>query len=432
MEEATPACRKFSWPTAVQKFGLRLVSEESSTKPSLLFLCHRIPFPPNKGDKIRSYHLLRYLSTHYRVFLGAFVDDPQDWVYADKLEELCEEVQLVKLNPKLARIKSLLAFCRAQALSLPYYSSWKMSRWVKRLQSTNDIQRVVIYSAVMAQYVIGEEYGASKKIADMVDVDSEKWREYSQQKPFPMSWVYHREAKRLLNFEAHVADCFNYSLFVSTAEADKFKELAPDVATRVSSYSNGVDTDYFCPQHSFSSPYKDKEFVLVFTGAMDYWPNIDAVNWFAREVFPAVLASNPQTRFYIVGSNPAPQVRKLAGLSGVVVTGRVEDIRPYLAYAVAAIAPMRIARGIQNKVLEAMAMACPVIVSEAGIEGIGAIDGEDVLVARQTSDYGRYIDNVLSKKYKTLGSSARRRVIQDFSWENNLPLVGRLLENKST
>ena len=408
------------------------MSVEPSAKPNLLFLCHRIPFPPNKGDKIRSYHLLRYLSAHYRVYLGAFVDDPQDWVYADKLDELCEEVHLVKLNPKFARIKSLLAFCKAQALSLPYYSSWKMSRWVKRLQSKNDMQRVVIYSAVMAQYVTGAEYSASKKIADMVDVDSEKWREYSQQKTFPMSWVYHREAKYLLKFESHVAESFNYSLFVSTAEADKFKELAPSVAARVGSYSNGVDTDYFCPQQDFSSPYKDNECVLVFTGAMDYWPNIDAVSWFAREVFPAVLASNPQTRFYIVGSNPAPQVHKLADLPGVVVTGRVEDIRPYLAHAAVAIAPMRIARGIQNKVLEAMAMARPVIVSEAGIEGIDAIHGEDVLVASQTSDYGRYIDNVLTQKYKTLGYSARRRVIQDFSWENNLPLVGQLLEKKLT
>ena len=403
------------------------MSVESSAKPNLLFLCHRIPFPPNKGDKIRSYHLLRYLSAHYRVYLGAFVDDPQDWVYADKLDELCEEVHLVKLNPKFARIKSLLAFCKAQALS-----NWKMSRWVKRLQSKNDMQRVVIYSAVMAQYVTGAEYSASKKIADMVDVDSEKWREYSQQKTFPMSWVYHREAKYLLKFESHVAESFNYSLFVSTAEAEKFKELAPIVAARVGSYSNGVDTDYFCPQQDFSSPYKDNECVLVFTGAMDYWPNIDAVSWFAREVFPAVLASNPQTRFYIVGSNPASQVHKLADLPGVVVTGRVEDIRPYLAHAAVAIAPMRIARGIQNKVLEAMAMARPVIVSEAGIEGIDAIHGEDVLVASQTSDYGRYIDNVLTQKYKTLGYSARRRVIQDFSWENNLPLVGQLLEKKLT
>jgi sugar transferase (PEP-CTERM/EpsH1 system associated) len=307
-----------------------------------------------------------------------------------------------------------------------------MSRWVKRLQSKNDMQRVVIYSAVMAQYVTGAEYSASKKIADMVDVDSAKWREYSQQKSFPMSWVYHREAKCLLKFESHVAESFNHSLFVSTAEADKFKELAPAMADRVGSYSNGVDTDYFCPQQDFPSPYKNGECVLVFTGAMDYWPNIDAVSWFTREVFPAVLSSNPQTRFYIVGSHPALQVRKLADLPGVVVTGRVEDIRPYLAHAVVAIAPMRIARGIQNKVLEAMAMACPVIVSEAGIEGIGAIHDEDVLVASHTSDYGRYIDNVLTQKYKTLGYSARRRVMQDFSWENNLPLVGQLLENKST
>ncbi len=407
------------------------MSGAALAKPPLLFLCHRIPFPPNKGDKIRSYHLLRYLSVHYRVYLGAFVDDPQDWAYADKLAELCEEVHLVKLNPILARIKSLRALCKGQALSLPYYLNGEMSRWVNQLQSKNDIQRVVVYSAVMAQYVMGEKYGGSKRIADMVDVDSEKWREYSLQKTFPMSWVYQREAKCLLKFECHVAESFDHSLFVSTAEADKFKELAPDVAACVGSYSNGVDTEYFCPQRDFSSPYKENERALVFTGAMDYWPNIDAVNWFTREVFPAVLASNPQIRFYIVGSNPAAQVRKLADLPGVVVTGRVEDVRPYLAHATAAIAPMRIARGIQNKVLEAMAMARSVIVSEAGIEGIKAIHEEDVLVASQTSDYARYIEGVLASDYDTLGASARHRVKQDFSWENNLPVVGELLEQPS-
>ncbi|MEZ0122764.1 MAG: TIGR03087 family PEP-CTERM/XrtA system glycosyltransferase [Candidatus Reddybacter sp.] len=402
-----------------------------SSKPPLLLLCHRIPFPPNKGDKIRSYHLLRYLSEHYQVYLGAFVDDPEDWQYADKLEELCEEVCLVTLNPKLARLKSLQAFCKGEALSLPYYLSGEMTRWVNKLEASKGIERVVVYSAVMAQYIAGAKYETSTKIADMVDVDSEKWREYSQQKNFPMSWVYRREAQRLLKFEHHVAESFDRSLFVSTAEADKFKELAPDVASRVGSYSNGVDIECFCPQRSFSSPYKENENALVFTGAMDYWPNIDAVRWFARDVFPAVMLNNPQARFYIVGSNPAAQVRKLADLPGVVVTGRVDDVRPYLTHAAVAIAPMRIARGIQNKVLEAMAMARPVIVSEAGIEGIKAIHGQDVLVARQASDYGRYLEGVLAHNYEGLGPSARRRVIQDFSWENNLPLVGQLLEKKS-
>ena len=406
------------------------MSRQTAAKPSLLFLCHRIPFPPNKGDKIRSYHLLRYLSTHYRVYLGAFVDDPIDWQYADKLEDMCEKVRLVKLNPIFARIKSLRALCSGQALSQPYYSSPEMSCWVNQLQTDNTIQRVVVYSAVMAQYVDGEKYSSSKKIADMVDVDSEKWREYSQQKSFPMNWVYHREANRLLKFESHVAESFNHSLFVSVAEAKKFIELVPEIAARVGSYSNGVDTDYFSPQQVFASPYNDNENVMVFTGAMDYWPNIDAVVSFVHEVFPTVLAVNPQVRFYIVGSNPVAQLRKLADLPGIVVTGRVDDVRPYLAHAAVAIAPMRIARGIQNKVLEAMAMARPVIVSEAGIEGIDAIDGEDVLVANQTSDYERYIDDVLTQKYKTLGLSARRRVMQDFSWEKNLPLVGQLLEQQ--
>ena len=407
------------------------VSATESLRPPLLFLCHRIPYPPNKGDKIRSYHLLRYLSAHYRVYLGAFVDDPADWAYVAKLEELCEEVCLIKLNPKLARIKSLWALCSGQALSLPYYSSRAMTRWVNNLSNTANIERVVIYSAVMAQFIAGTKYSRCKKIADMVDVDSEKWREYSSQKRFPMSWVYRLEASRLFKFEQYVAQNFDQSLFVSIAEADKFKQLAPALANKVDSYSNGVDVDYFSPEHHFPCPFNANEYPLVFTGAMDYWPNVDAVKWFAKEVFPAVLNNNPRARFYIVGSKPAAQVCKLAELPGVVVTGRVDDVRPYLAHAVVSVAPMRIARGIQNKVLEAMAMARPVIVSAAGIEGIEVRHGREVLVARQTSDYGQFIEDVLAGNYETLGSSARQCVVEDFCWENNLPMVGQLLEKKS-
>jgi len=363
------------------------------------------------------------------VYLGAFVDDPEDWAYATKLEDLCEGLCLIKLNPKRARIKSLFALIKSQPLSLPYYSSKKMNRWVNSVLSQNNIERIVVYSAVMAQFVVGEKSSRCTTIADMVDVDSEKWREYSQQKTFPMSWVYRREADYLLNYEKYIADSFHHSLFVSRAEAAKFLELSPESAGRVDSYSNGVDTEYFSPDHTYQSPYKKDEKILVFTGAMDYWPNIDAVSWFAETVFPQILHENPKIQFYIVGSNPSAQVQQLAELPGVVVTGRVEDVRPYLNYAVCALAPMRIARGIQNKVLEAMAMALPVIVSEAGLEGIEAEHGRDVFIAKQTKDYVDFVRDIFSKK-NNIGSVARVHVKKNFNWSNNLPLVGHLLEEK--
>ena len=408
---------------------MSLPTAEVPLKPPLLFLCHRIPFPPNKGDKIRSYHLLRYLSANYRVYLGAFVDDPEDWAYEKKLEDLCEELCLLRLNPKLARIKSIFALLKAQPLSLPYYSSAKMNSWVNGVLKTNNIERIVVYSAVMAQFVVGEKSSCCTTIADMVDVDSEKWREYSQQKTFPMSWVYRREADCLLNYEKYIADSFDHSLFVSKAESARFLELSPESEGRVDSYSNGVDTEYFSPDHKYQSPYKKDANVLVFTGAMDYWPNIDAVSWFAETVFPNIRHENPQIQFYIVGSNPSAQVQKLAELPGVVVTGRVEDVRPYLNYSLCALAPMRIARGIQNKVLEAMAMALPVIVSEAGLEGIEAEHGRDVFIVKQTKDYVDFVHDIFGKK-NNIGSVARAHVKKNFNWSNNLPLVGRLLEEK--
>ena len=407
---------------------MAFAQSEALVKPPLIFLCHRIPYPPNKGDKIRAYHLLRYLCEHYQVHLGAFVDDPADWVYAKKLEDMCEEVYLVKLNPKIARLKSAWGLFNKQPLSLPYYASIQMRHWVSRVFEKKNIDRVVVYSSVMARYLMGEKYSDCQKIADMVDVDSEKWREYSHQKRFPMSWVYRREADSLLKFEKKVALTFNHSLFVSTAEADKFKQLAPEAIDRVGSYSNGVNSEYFCPEGVYTSPYKEGQKALVFTGAMDYWPNIDAVSWFAREVFPAIYNENSEARFYIVGSKPVAQVIKLAELPGVVVTGWVEDVRPYLRHAELAVVPMRIARGIQNKVLEAMAMGLIVIVSEPGLEGITAEHGREILVAKQQEDYAVFVKDVFAEKYGNMGQFARGLVKRSFNWANTLPLVGHLLE----
>src|SRR5450830_1901821 len=185
-----------------------------------------------------------------------------------------------------------------------------------------------------------------------------------------MSWLYRREGRRLLQYEQQVAAAADVSLFVSRAEAELFRQLAPAAAHKTGFLNNGVDIDYFSPAHRFDNPYPADSQIMVFTGAMDYWPNIDAVQWFAHEVLPAVRQRHPQALFYIVGSRPSAQVLALAALPGVQVTGTVPDIRPYLAHASFAVAPLRIARGIQNKVLEAMAMRMPVLVSAQALEGI--------------------------------------------------------------
>ena len=401
----------------------------SADKPPLLFLAHRIPFPPNKGDKIRSYHLLKYLSEHYKVFLGTFIDDENDWQYVSTVEELCEDSCFVKLDSLSARIKSLRGLLTGEALSLPYYRNRSLQSWINKVREDQNISRAVVYSSPMAQFVSGGRFDQMRRVIDFVDIDSDKWRQYAERKSWPLSWVYRREAKTLLAAEQKITKKFDASLFVSSTEAQLFRELVPGMDDKIGFYNNGVDSEYFSPDVELDNPYAEDKQVFVFTGAMDYWPNVDAVIWFANTVFPKLLAQNPQARFYIVGSKPTEAVQQLEKLPGITVTGRVEDVRPYVKYAVAAVAPMRIARGIQNKVLEAMAMEKPTLVTSQGLEGIAAQHGVEVLLADTEEELFEQACAALSGDYQDMGEKARQRVTSDFNWAENLPLVRQLLND---
>lgn len=394
----------------------------------LLLLVHRIPYPPNKGDKIRSYHLLRHLSQRYHVHLATFVDDPNDWQYLAEVKRLCGETYFGRLSPFVAKLRSIPALAIRRPLSLAYYNDRGMHAWVRTLLQRQPIRRVVVFSSAMAQYAEG--IADARRIIDFVDVDSDKWTQYARDKRWPWSWLYRREGRELLRYERRTAHAFDASLFVSPAEATLFRRCAPESNDRIGYYSNGVDTDYFSPDRAYDNPYLPDERPLVFTGAMDYWPNIDAVQWFAERVLPAVRNRCPDASFYIVGSRPAEQVTALARLPGVRVTGTVPDVRPYLAHACAAVAPLRIARGIQNKVLEAMAMAKPVIVSGPALEGIDAQPGCEVLLADAEQQFIDAACALLAEPRPEMGRTARRKVIERYGWSSNLSRIDELLDVK--
>ncbi len=396
------------------------------SKPGLLFLAHRIPYPPDKGDKIRSYNLLRFLSQRYDIHLGAFVDDAADWQHRDTLLGICKSVKLVALHPRMARIRSLVGLVTGEALSLPYYRSPVMSGWVRGVMKREKPGAVVVFSSTMAQYVMDAEYVWNRRLIDFVDMDSDKWRQYAETVKGPMKYVYRREARYLQSYEQSLVGRFDYSFFVSEAEADTFMKVHPGGRDGVGFYNNGVDSGYFTPEFECRSPYKRTHKVLVFTGAMDYWPNADAVVWFAREVLPKILARDPDWKFYVVGRNPDRRVQELAELPGVVVTGAVDDVRPYIKYARLAVAPMRIARGVQNKVLEAMAMGRPVLVSPLGLEGI-KVAADEVMVADQPDEYVRLILGLHKEAAITMGRSARQRILSDFGWDATLQPVAQKL-----
>ncbi|MGX4641067.1 TIGR03087 family PEP-CTERM/XrtA system glycosyltransferase [Massilia sp. SYSU DXS3249] len=392
----------------------------------LLLLIHRIPYPPNKGDKIRSYHLLKHLAGQYRVHLATFVDDADDWQHVPKVEAMCASSHFAPLNPTLARVRSLGALLKNRSLSLDYYRDASLERWVDATVAKHQIERVLVFSSAMAQYA--DKYPQARRVVDFCDVDSDKWRQYADQKSWPMSWLYRHEARQLLSYERRVARDYDASLFVSAPEAQLFRDLAPESSARIGFFNNGVDTEYFSPDTPYANPYAGGERAVVFTGAMDYWPNVDAVQWFANEVFPTLRTRFADLRFYIVGARPTQAVRDLEKLPGVTVTGTVPDVRPYIAHAQAAVAPLRIARGIQNKVLEAMAMATPVVVSPQALEGIEAEPGAELVLADGADAFVEAVSGMLHARRDAMGRAARERVERQYSWPSNLACIGERLE----
>ena len=386
---------------------------------NILYLVHRLPYPPNKGDKVRSYNLLKHLASQHRVFLGTFIDDPSDMEHVDTVRSYCRELHVAKLDPKVAKIYSLTALATNNPLSLSYYRNVAMQAWVNGICKQYKIDAVVVFSSPMAQYI--KSMPKLPVVVDFVDADSAKWTQYAPNHRWPMSWLYRREGRTLLDYERKIAAQSVRSFFVTDAEVALFTQLAPECKDRVDAICNGVDADYFSPDKERQSPYSPNEIPVVFTGAMDYLPNVDAVRWFTTEMLPTLQERWPQVHFYIVGRSPTTEVLALAD-ANVTITGTVPDVRPYIQHAAVVVAPLRIARGIQNKILEAMAMSRPVVASTECAAAVDAIFGQELLTATKPSDFVDEIDSLLkdSERSAQIGQAARQRVLARYSWDANL------------
>ncbi|MFV0448223.1 MAG: TIGR03087 family PEP-CTERM/XrtA system glycosyltransferase [Vibrio sp.] len=402
-------------------------------KEKLLYLCHRIPFPANKGDKITTCNILRFLNQHYEIYLGCFIDDPFDHKYKENVQALCKEAFFVDLHPKLAKVKGLQAFFSGDPITLPHYFSSKMQQWVKRTVDENQIEKALIYSGCMAQYVLNARVPKLHKVMHFADIDSDKWKQYAQKSSGVMRWVYNREHRTLEQYERHVAQCCDISCFISDTETALFRsQLSPEERNKIQTLSNGLDSEFFSPsaQHQLAENYPlNSQNFLVFTGAMDYWANADAVEWFVNNVWRDVHRKHPDSYFYIVGSSPSKDVLNLQQVPGVVVTGRVEDVRPYMYYAKASVAPMQIARGIQNKILEAMAMERPVITTRLGIEGIDNYPTEAVFVSDSAETQKQWAEDLLSQASRK-ATTSRRWLQSHYSWDAKLNSLLSYLEKQ--
>lgn len=392
-------------------------------RPEILFLAHRIPYPPDKGDKIRSWRILKFLAKHYRVHLASFADDPRDIAHKEFLARLCESVTIISLNPRTARLNSVKGLLLGCPLSFQYFHDARMSAAIRELRK-KPLSAEIAFSSSMAPYIEKPVEGR-KRIVDFCDADAEKWRGYAAELKGPMKLVYAREAKTLARKETDIANWSDASFAISSEEAAIFNARAGMTKT-VAAFSNGVDAVYF-DSHAIDAseaPCHD----CVFTGAMDYRANIDGVLYFVKHVWPAVRGARPDASFAIVGANPAAAISALHGTEGIIVTGRVDDIRPWLANAKIAVAPLRVARGIQNKVLEAMAMARPVVASAEAMTGLAA-PRDAALTAETDEAMAASILALLedAPQCERMGRAARHFVLTHHQWDQALkPLEDKL------
>jgi sugar transferase (PEP-CTERM/EpsH1 system associated) len=391
--------------------------------PETLFLAHRIPFPPDRGDKIRSFHELRHLAGLGRVHLACLADDEEDAANLAGLREALGPA-LGEAHVEVRRTSRVAAGARAliegKPVSLTLFDSAALRGFVETLLASGRIGTVFAFSGQMAQFV--PENVRARFVMDFGDVDSAKFEAYGIEGG-AMAPIHRREGRMLAACEREVAARADVSLFVSEAEAALFRRRSGLASADIRSLQNGVDLDFYDPRARFPLLGEPGP-LIVFTGQMDYAPNIDAVRWFAGEVMPML----PKARFAIVGRKPPASVRRLAG-ARTIVTGAVPDVRSWLAAADVVAVPLRIARGIQNKVLEAMAMARPVVASPAAFEGIEAEPGRHLLVAESAEAQAQAISGLLEDpaRAEALGESARRRIEQVYRWEARLASLGDIV-----
>ncbi len=376
----------------------------------ILFIAHRMPYPPDRGDKIRSWHILKALADHATVHVAALVDDKRDWQHQHVLEDLADSVLLEPRRTSKAAAAAR-ALITGQSASVAAFWNAALHRRIMRLLASRKIGSILVFSGQMAQYVPESR----SFVMDFVDMDSAKFDLYARQGQGLSAWANGKEAGRLFAFECKTARRAQKSLFVSEAEAALFRAKSGLDANTVGVLENGIDLDRFDPSQTYAAPLNKTGPMIVFTGQMDYRPNIDAVSAFARETLPLIQQHADAAQFAIVGRAPTAEVLALAQLPGVIVTGEVPDTRGWLAAADVLVAPLKLARGIQNKVLEAMAMAKPVVLSSAAAEGI---DASAFVIADHAADAAQAVLDLIRspEKARNLGQAARARMVERYSW----------------
>ena len=379
----------------------------------MLFVVHRTPYPPNKGDKLRSFWELQSLAKHSDVDLFGFFDDPADKSHLDRLHLYCRRSRLEQLSPLWGRCRALRALFTGKPFTPAFFYSKRLERQIQFALATNAYDAIVVFSSSMAQYV--KSHPHELKILDLVDVDSAKWRLYARRSNWPLTWLWEREARLLADYEKQMVESFATTLVCTDAEGRLLRCHAPKGKVEV--LQNFLDVDSYDPAKiSIPNEIRSWQPYVVFSGSMDYFPNVDAARYFYREIFSVIRKKCPNLRFVIAGRNPHPSIVRMADDPGVRITGGVAEMKSYIAGAAVSVVPMRIARGVQNKILEALACGVAVVTTSGAALGLPKNLQELVRVADTPGLFVKEVIGILT------------RGPQISSWEIRLALKKHFLD----
>ncbi len=403
---------------------------------NILYLAHRIPYPPDKGDKLRSYREVEHLARRHRVWCACFVDDPADEAHVHPLRAFCQDVAAIPLSRARAKIRGLAGLLCGRTLTESFYSHSRMRATLKRWSRAVDFDAVVAFSSSMAPYALAVP--AKRRVLDLCDLDSQKWLDYARTSRGLLRRLYETEGRRLAVAERTYLDEFDATLVITQAEAKPLSSVErrgklhivgngvslPDLNgdSNESVQGSTCDGRSRIASRTEQDGETSKSPIVGFVGAMDYHPNVEAVGWFVLNCWPRVHRAFPSATFRIVGRSPTRQVRKLAAVPGVEVIGGVPDAMAEVLRFEVSVAPIQTARGLQNKVLEAMAAAKPIVLTSRAAEGIDARDGHDFIITDEPGEFSENVVRLLHDpvEQRQLGKNARRFVAVNHCWEENL------------
>jgi sugar transferase (PEP-CTERM/EpsH1 system associated) len=387
----------------------------------IFFVCQRVPFPPDRGDKIVTFHEIRHLSQKHEVHVFCLSDGTGDLANTSGLRDYAASVTAVRVTRLRSRLRSLMALGTGRPLSVAAFDEAALHRAIIHKYDASPPDLIIVFSCNVAQYA--EHFAGVPRIMQFHDLDSLKWAQFAERSDIPLRWIYRIEAKRLLAYERKIAGGFSHALVCTAAEREDFARLFLGIA--VSLVGNGVDLDYFR-----SSGAAKRRGSMVFTGVMDYFPNVDAVEWFCDEILPLVQKRIPEASLTICGDRPTAAVKSLAKRRGVYVTGRVPDTRPYLDAAEVFVAPLRVARGVQNKLLEALAMGLPCVASRVAWRGTVLPEGAGLLVADSAAEFAERVTRLLQTPALRTEMAEKARAAADakYRWEEQMAAFDRVID----